>query len=487
MHNAARMTWIARSGLSFFRRHSTWTTARTCMLERLPPVFGSDVRRIAGKDNAHWSKQDRKGRPTRFKNPWRSFDRTGLGLWRILSLLLFHPPRIPVPKNIEETYRVVEPKWHDFDNDKVRATWIGHATFLLELPKVHPAQRRGLRILFDPVFTEYTAPSWARKLKLGPHRYSRLPCRAEDLPEIDIIAISHNHYDHLDEVAIQHLERATGGTMQYLVGLNSKHTFASLGVAKERVHEMDWWECGRLTCEGLRIPQKLLGENDSGEVSITIHCLPSQHNSARSLIDQNRSLWCSWLVETPATPYSEARKVYFAGDTGYMSTPGDDRYLPSPTTAVDRHEKRAKEEHTASAASTATIATRNSSALTSRAATTSPIDDPTTREMYPRCPVFAQIGRHFGELDLCMIPIGLYSPRSTLSPVHLCPEDAVDVHRDLRSKLSIACHFATFRGGLSRNFEDVTEPPKRLKAYMRAMSVPASQFRVLDIGGSAEA
>lgn len=507
---------------SAFRRQ-IWTSARTCMLERLPAAAA--VRGGGVADDAHWAKRDKAGHPRKFKNPWPSYDKGGLGLLRILKILLFHPKRVPVPDNIGEIYKVVTPIWHDYARDRVRATWIGHATFLVELPKLYPAQARGLRILFDPVCTQYTAPSWARKLKLGPKRYSALPCQASDLPEVDVIAISHNHYDHLDEVAIEHLERASGGTMQYLVGLNNRHVFTSLGVEGARVHEMDWWERGRLTCEGLRIPQHLLDAEDAekcADVAVTVHCLPSQHNSGRGLTDQNHSLWCSWLIETPETRHSASKKIYFAGDTGYMTTPGDDRLLPLSQTLQtqadaerekppDRPTRKPQAEGAESAYTSATSGTmassthgtstttgRSASALSQAeqpvstpAATDGALDRiasdaPAARATYPTCPIFAHIGAQFGPLDLCMLPIGLYSPRSALSAVHMCPEDAVDVHRELRSKQSIACHFATFRGGLSRNFEDVTHPPLRLKKYMREVGVPEGEFQVLDIGGSIE-
>lgn len=92
----------------------------------------------------------------------------------------------------------------------------------------------------------------------------------------------------------------------------------------------------------------------------------------------------------------------------------------------------------------------------------------------------------FGGVDLAMIPIGLFLPRNLLSNVHLSPEDSVEVHLDIKSRKSIGMHFGTFRGGLSRNFEDVLDPPRRLSAAIKSNNVPEEEFVTIDIGGSVE-
>jgi L-ascorbate metabolism protein UlaG (beta-lactamase superfamily) len=124
-------------------------------------------------------------------------------------------------------------------------------------------------------------------------------------------------------------------------------------------------------------------------------------------------LWCSWVIEElGSTPN---KKLYFAGDTGYRSVTEDDI-----TTGID----------------------------------------PT---QLPRCPAFAEIGQRYGPFDLALLPIGCYSPRTFMSGVHCSPEDAIEIHVDIQSRRSLGMHYGTVRGGLSAQYEDVTEPPKRWK------------------------
>lgn len=215
------------------------------------------------------------------------------------------------------------------------------------------------------------------------------------------------------------LERKTKNSMQYLCGLNNGRHFESFGVNSERIHEMDWSESTKVTVDSL-----------SSHFEVT--CCPAQHTSARTPLDTDRSLWCSWLVKTPDTPITKSKTIYFGGDTGYRNTPGDDR------------------------------------------------------TGFPTCPEFKQIGDHFGPIDLALLPIGLYSPRSVMSNVHCCPEDAVDLHVDIKSRKSVGMHFGTFRGGLSRNFEDVLEPPQRMRKYAKEIGLSEDEFITIDIGGSIE-
>ena len=160
-------------------------------------------------------------------------------------------------------------------------TWIGHATALV--------QAGGLHVLTDPVFSERASPvSWA-----GPQRTLPPGVAMDDLPPIDVVVISHNHYDHLDRQSIQQLyERSQrlGHATAFLVPLGLKSLLASWGVAG--VQELDWWQSARV------------GETD-------FFLTPVQHWSARGLFDRNRTLWGGWSVFGPDLHW------YFAGDTGY--------------------------------------------------------------------------------------------------------------------------------------------------------------------------
>jgi N-acyl-phosphatidylethanolamine-hydrolysing phospholipase D len=157
-------------------------------------------------------------------------------------------------------------------------TWVGHATLLLQVA--------GANILTDPHFSSRASPlSFA-----GPERKVPPGIALKRLPHIDIVLISHNHYDHLDEETVKRLAAQPGGSPQFFVPLGVKPWMQAIGI--ERVTELDWWE--------LREFQGL-----------TLQFLPVQHWSRRSLTDTNRTLWGAWAVLHPSL------RFFFSGDTGY--------------------------------------------------------------------------------------------------------------------------------------------------------------------------
>lgn len=156
-------------------------------------------------------------------------------------------------------------------------TWIGHVTFLLQLG--------GLNILTDPHMTARTSPLPF----LGPRRQVALPLAIRELPRIDVVLISHNHYDHLDAGTVRALARQPGGEPLYLVPLGLARWFVRRGI--RRVLELDWWQTHRV--EG-----------------VDFHFVPAQHWSKRTPWDTNRSLWGGWWVERDFS-------FLFAGDSGY--------------------------------------------------------------------------------------------------------------------------------------------------------------------------
>ncbi|WP_127347820.1 MBL fold metallo-hydrolase [Pseudidiomarina mangrovi] len=160
--------------------------------------------------------------------------------------------------------------------ERPQVTWLGHASFLV--------QYQGLSVLTDPILSLRASPfSFA-----GPKRLQPAPLAADELPAVDWVVISHNHYDHLDSATIQ----ALPDNVRYAVPLGLTPWFLAQGVAAEQVYEFDWWD-------DLRIGP------------LTLTATPSQHWSARSLWDRNDTLWASWLIQI------DDFTAWFAGDTGY--------------------------------------------------------------------------------------------------------------------------------------------------------------------------
>lgn len=157
----------------------------------------------------------------------------------------------------------------------LRATWLGHSSALIEVD--------GVRVMTDPVFSDVVSP-----IPIGPRRFHPTPIALEQLPRIDAVVISHDHYDHLDMKTVKHL--AARGTHFY-VGLGVAAHLERWGVAGAQIHEMDWWE--------------------SVEVNgVRIHCTPARHYSGRKRMN-NPTLWASWMVKGPL------HTAYYSGDTGY--------------------------------------------------------------------------------------------------------------------------------------------------------------------------
>jgi N-acyl-phosphatidylethanolamine-hydrolysing phospholipase D len=164
----------------------------------------------------------------------------------------------------------------DGRGDRDRLTWLGHASFLLRL--------EGRTILTDPYLSAYASPL----PRVGPRRFAPPGLPVERLPAIDILLLSHNHYDHLDLSTIGLL--AGKEQVAAVVPLGLGRYFRARGYA--RVHELDWHQELRL-----------------GELSIT--ALPAIHFSKRTPFDRNRTLWTGYALQ------GRSRRVYFAGDTAY--------------------------------------------------------------------------------------------------------------------------------------------------------------------------
>ncbi len=162
------------------------------------------------------------------------------------------------------------------DPSSIQLTWVGHATFLIQVA--------GMNILTDPIWSKRASPMQFA----GPTRYARPGVAFEDLPKIDLILISHTHYDHLDRPTIHNL----GNAPHYIIPDHTKEWFEQEGITNST--ELRW---GQSTKVG----------------ALTVHAVPARHWSKRKLFGTENAGWGGYLLDTPAG------QIYFVGDTGYDS------------------------------------------------------------------------------------------------------------------------------------------------------------------------
>lgn len=228
-------------------------------------LFTSCTSRKMYSDSEQYSPEDDKFIDSNFPNSEKS-------LWSLIKWGLF---------STRETW----PKWIDIkpqpklitpSKNQVNITLINHSTFFLQF--------EDMNILTDPIWSERTSPvQWA-----GPKRVHKPGLNMDELNKVDVVIISHNHYDHLDTASLEKLEALYSPL--FIVPLGDKELLTSLGI--EKVVELDWWE-----------------ELDFNENKITF--TPNQHWSKRGLFDHNKSLWGGYVISV------KGKQVYFAGDTGY--------------------------------------------------------------------------------------------------------------------------------------------------------------------------
>ncbi len=230
----------------------------------------SDERKVLFRDSRNYSSQEE-----RFVNAAQErIDKASEAVfsWDLFKKMLFGPHKTPedaLPQN-----------WPDFelfqrDPTRLKAIWFGHSTFLLHM--------NGKVILVDPIFAR------ASPVFFFGQRFQDPVVKRENLPKVDHIVISHDHYDHLE---MDTAEYFADKDVTFLVPLGVGSHLEGWGVRPEKIIEKDWWESVAF---------------DGVEFVAT----PSQHFSGRSLSDGNQTLWASWVIR------SAEHSVYFSGDTGY--------------------------------------------------------------------------------------------------------------------------------------------------------------------------
>jgi L-ascorbate metabolism protein UlaG (beta-lactamase superfamily) len=259
--------------------------------------------------------------------------------------------------------------------NEIVATWIGHATFLLQ--SAHGT------FLTDPVFSDRASPvTWA-----GPRRAHPPGLVLDALPRIDVVLLSHDHYDHCDIPSLHRL--AARHDPVFIAPL--RHTDLLTQAGARKIIELDWWQKHPLPA--------------STSVTLT----PSKHWSNRLGTPRNHRLWGGFFLTFP-----DGRRVWFVGDSGY--------------------------------------------------------DGPMFRGIRDAC----------GTPDLALVPIGAYEPRWFMAPMHMNPAEAVQLHRDVGARTSIAMHWGTFQ----LTDEAREDPPEALQAARKAASLSEAEFRVTAPGES---
>ncbi|QDS69377.1 hypothetical protein FKW77_004440 [Venturia effusa] len=376
--------------------------------------------RKSSKDRpSHWANNA----GTAFKNPWPSANPP---TWSETFQLSFPFGLYPTLDKHSHARKidVVEPDWgqaslkaQDIDKgakDCVIGTWLGHAGALVEFTPLISSgggKERSVYLLLDPIFSERAGPT----AYTGPSRFKKSPCQISDLPGCDAVFISHNHYDHLDLATVTAITKNFPQTT-WFVPLGNKKWLINTGVDAKQVHEMDWWD----SKEGHFASGTFESVTQGGSAGTTfkITCTPAQHNSGRSGLDGGSTLWSGWAIERFAISTNDSsnslRKgaIYHAGDTGYRRT--------------------------------------TKSSVT--------------------CPAFQEIGNKFNGFDLSFVPIwrggslsfisymGLrLSHHDIPSALHCSPADAVEIHKDVKSRNTVGVHFGTFIGSENESYDAMIE------------------------------
>ncbi|MDI3452892.1 MBL fold metallo-hydrolase [Acinetobacter sp. V89_4] len=172
------------------------------------------------------------------------------------------------------------PNWDTFLNKNAenQFIWLGHSNLLMRVG--------GQTIAIDPVFGDTVAP-----MGIMMHRFQKAPVQVDEFPSVDLVIISHNHYDHLEQQTIEYFAQHSPAT-KFIVPLGLATTLESWGISAQQITELDWWQ-----------------QHQFKNVRIT--ATEAQHASGRGMRDSNRSLWAGWVIQ------DQKQTIFYSGDNGY--------------------------------------------------------------------------------------------------------------------------------------------------------------------------
>lgn len=292
---------------------------------------------------------------------------------------------IPTKSKLDDVLPILKPYWIDTEvgvagdpaGGRAKMTWLGHATVLAEVD--------GKNILCDPIFSKRAfCVQFA-----GPGRYREAPCQVAQLPKLDAVLISHNHYDHLDLDTVRDIGRNQSQVEWFVPKGLKQWMLDNTGIKMEKIVELDWWE-----------------ESNIEDSDVKVVFLPSNHWCKRGILDDNKVLWGSFAVLGPSTKY------WFGGDTAY-------------------------------------------------------------------CEVFKQMGEIYGPFTMAAIPIGNYQPNWFLKFNHVHPLEAVQIHKDIKSKKSLGIHWGTFK---FNSVEHYLEPKTLLNSSLIKEGIEVDKFVTINAG-----
>jgi L-ascorbate metabolism protein UlaG (beta-lactamase superfamily) len=268
--------------------------------------------------------------------------------WEVTKEYIFSKRINPKPLVSLPIHRLHPEQWKNQQKEQFAFSWLGHSSLLIWM--------ENQLILVDPVLEKRASPfSW-----VGPKRFHPSPVTAEELPNIDVVLITHDHYDHLEKSTLVTINNKVE---RFIVPLGIGSLLEDWGINSTKIIELDWWET-----------------YSSG--SLMFHATPAVHYASRGLFDTNQRLWCSWSI------IGDEKRAFISGDSGYFDG-------------------------------------------------------------------FKHIGERMGPFDVTFLKIGAYSDKGTWRALHMTPEEAGQQYLDLKGKLLVPLHWATFDMALHPWYEPI--------------------------------